>query len=158
MWIIWKQWPMGDDRAFIVAGDITKEADTNIFWRELSKNMENMDVLVNNAGVIDSHNTIDLWIQNVCSTYQFTILDVPHLNDFYSKTTPEHRRPRHQNKSGAASSITGDFKKAIQMSEITKKNEKRTITGANLPVDHIQCARDKTSLLMMFIKWNDFQP
>lgn len=78
---------VGNDKAFIVAGDITKEADTENILNKTIEKYGKLDVLVNNAGVIET-GTIEttslaqydrLMNTNVRSIYHLTMLAVPHL-------------------------------------------------------------------------------
>lgn len=78
---------VGADKAFIVAGDVTKEADTeNILERTIEK-YGKLDVLINNAGILET-GTIEntsleqfdrLMNTNIRSIYHLTMLAVPHL-------------------------------------------------------------------------------
>lgn len=78
---------VGADKAFIVPGDITKEADTENILQKTIEKYGKLDVLINNAGILESgtiENTsleqFDRLINtNVRSIYHLTMLAVPHL-------------------------------------------------------------------------------
>ncbi|XP_035902154.1 3-oxoacyl-[acyl-carrier-protein] reductase FabG-like [Anopheles stephensi] len=72
---------------FVVAGDITKEADTERILKATIEKYGKLDVLVNNAGIIET-GTIEttsleqfdrVMNTNIRSVYHLTMLAVPHL-------------------------------------------------------------------------------
>uniref|UniRef100_A0A182NRQ3 Ketoreductase domain-containing protein n=1 Tax=Anopheles dirus TaxID=7168 RepID=A0A182NRQ3_9DIPT len=72
---------------FVVAGDITKEADTERVLKATIEKYGKLDVLVNNAGIIET-GTIEttsleqfdrVMNTNIRSVYHLTMLAVPHL-------------------------------------------------------------------------------
>lgn len=78
---------VGADKAFIVPGDITKEADTESILKKTIEKFGKLDVLINNAGILES-GTIEntsleqfdrLMNTNVRSMYHLSMLAVPHL-------------------------------------------------------------------------------
>lgn len=78
---------IGADKAFIVPGDITKEADTENVLKKTIEKYGKLDVLINNAGILES-GTIEntsleqfdrLMNTNIRSIYHLTMLAVPYL-------------------------------------------------------------------------------
>lgn len=78
---------VGEDKTFIVPGDVTKEADTENILKKTIEKYGKLDVLVNNAGVLET-GTIEttsleqydrVMNTNVRSIYHLTMLAVPHL-------------------------------------------------------------------------------
>lgn len=78
---------VGEDKTFIVPGDVTKEADTENILKKTIEKYGKLDVLVNNAGILES-GTIEttsleqydrVMSTNVRSIYHLTMLAVPHL-------------------------------------------------------------------------------
>lgn len=78
---------VGADKAFIVPGDVTNEADTEQILKNTIEKYGKLDVLINNAGILETgtiENTsleqFDRLINtNVRSIYHLTMLAVPHL-------------------------------------------------------------------------------
>lgn len=77
----------GSERPFVVQGDITNEADNTKIIVETVKKFGKLDVLVNNAGIIET-GTIEttsleqydrVMNTNIRSIYHLTMLAVPHL-------------------------------------------------------------------------------
>lgn len=75
------------DETFVVVGDITKEADTERILNETIKKYGKLDVLINNAGIIET-GTIEntslaqydrVMNTNIRSIYHLTMLAVPYL-------------------------------------------------------------------------------
>lgn len=78
---------VGAEKAFIVPGDLTKEADNESIMKKTIEKYGKLDVLINNAGILES-GTIEntsleqfdrLMNTNVRSIYHLTMLAVPHL-------------------------------------------------------------------------------
>lgn len=78
---------VGEDKTFIVPGDVTKEADTENILKKTIEKYGKLDVLVNNAGILET-GTIEttsleqydrVMNMNVRSIYHLTMLAVPHL-------------------------------------------------------------------------------
>lgn len=78
---------IGKLEPFIVAGDITNDGDTQKILNETIKKFGKLDVLINNAGIIDT-GTIEtttmeqydrIMNTNIRSIYHLTSLAVPHL-------------------------------------------------------------------------------
>jgi len=78
---------IGDKKPFVVSGDITKEADTVNILNETIKHYGKLDVLINNAGILES-GTIEttsleqfdrVMNTNIRSMYHLTMLAVPYL-------------------------------------------------------------------------------
>lgn len=78
---------IGKLQPFIVAGDITNEGDTQKILNETIKKFGKLDVLINNAGIIET-GTIEtttmeqydrIMNTNIRSIYHLTTLAVPHL-------------------------------------------------------------------------------
>lgn len=78
---------IGIDKTFIASGDITKEADTIDILNKTIDKFGKLDVLINNAGILES-GTIEttsleqydrVMNTNVRSMYHLTSLAVPHL-------------------------------------------------------------------------------
>lgn len=78
---------VGEDKTFIVPGDVTKEADTENILKKTIEKYGKLDVLVNNAGILET-GTIEttsleqydrVMNTNVRSIYHLTMLAVPHL-------------------------------------------------------------------------------
>lgn len=78
---------IGSDKTFISAGDITNETDTKRIFQETIDKYGKLDVLVNNAGILET-GTIEntsleqydrVMATNVRSMYHLTMLAVPHL-------------------------------------------------------------------------------
>lgn len=78
---------VGADKAFIVPGDITKEADTESILKKTIEKFGKLDVLINNAGILESGSIENTSLEqfdrlmntNVRSIYHLTMLAVPHL-------------------------------------------------------------------------------
>lgn len=78
---------VGADKAFIVPGDITKEADTETILKNTIEKYGKLDVLINNAGILESGSIENTSLEqfdrlmntNVRSIYHLTMLAVPHL-------------------------------------------------------------------------------
>jgi len=77
----------GKDNAFVVPADVTKEADNERLISETIKKYDRLDVLINNAGILES-GTIEttsleqydrVMSTNIRSIYNLTMLAVPHL-------------------------------------------------------------------------------
>jgi len=77
----------GANNAFVVAGDVTKESDNENLISETIKKYNRLDVLINNAGILES-GTIEttsleqfdrVMSTNIRSIYNLTMLAVPHL-------------------------------------------------------------------------------
>lgn len=72
---------------FTVAGDVTKEADTQHILNETVKRFGKLDVLINNAGILESGTIENTSLEqfdrvintNIRSIYHLTMLAVPHL-------------------------------------------------------------------------------
>lgn len=78
---------VGEDKTFIVPGDVTKEADTENILKKTIEKYGKLDILVNNAGILET-GTIEttsleqydrVMNMNVRSIYHLTMLAVPHL-------------------------------------------------------------------------------
>lgn len=77
----------GSEKPFIVCGDITNENDTKRIFDETIKKFGKLDVLVNNAGIIETgtieNTTLEQYDRvmntNIRSIYYLTMLAVPHL-------------------------------------------------------------------------------
>lgn len=78
---------VGADKAFIVPGDVTKEADTQSILKQTIEKYGKLDVLINNAGILET-GTIEntsleqfdrLMNTNIRSIYHLTMLAVPYL-------------------------------------------------------------------------------
>lgn len=78
---------IGADNAFIIPGDVTKEPDTEIILQKTIEKYGKLDVLINNAGILET-GTIEntsleqfdrLMNTNIRSIYHLTMLAVPHL-------------------------------------------------------------------------------
>lgn len=78
---------VGEDKTFIVPGDVTKEADTENILKKTIEKYGKLDVLVNNAGILET-GTIEttsleqydrVMNTNVRSIYHLTMLAVPYL-------------------------------------------------------------------------------
>lgn len=78
---------VGADKAFIVAGDVTKEADTENILKKTIEKYGKLDVLINNAGILETGSIENTSLEqfdrlmntNVRSIYHLTMLAVPHL-------------------------------------------------------------------------------
>lgn len=77
----------GNEKPFLVPGDITNENDTKRIFEETIKKFGKLDVLINNAGIIET-GTIEttsleqydrVMNTNIRSIYHLTMLAVPHL-------------------------------------------------------------------------------
>lgn len=77
----------GSNNAFVVPGDVTKESDNENLISETIKKYNRLDVLINNAGILES-GTIEttsleqfdrVMSTNIRSIYNLTMLAVPHL-------------------------------------------------------------------------------
>lgn len=77
----------GTSNAFVVPGDVTKESDNENLISETIKKYNRLDVLINNAGILES-GTIEttsleqfdrVMSTNIRSIYNLTMLAVPHL-------------------------------------------------------------------------------
>lgn len=77
----------GKNQPLIVVGDVTKEEDAKNVIDATIKHFGKLDVLINNAGIIETGGIEDTSIEqydrvfdvNVRSVYRLTILAVPHL-------------------------------------------------------------------------------
>jgi len=77
----------GQNAAFVVAGDITNSDDTKRILEETIKRYGRLDVLVNNAGIIETGTIENTSLEqydrvmntNIRSIYALTMLAVPHL-------------------------------------------------------------------------------
>lgn len=71
----------------LVVGDISKEADTARIWQETIKKQQNLHILVNNAGIIETGSIENTSLEqydrvmntNLRSIYHLTMLAVPEL-------------------------------------------------------------------------------
>ncbi len=71
----------------LIAGDITNENDTKRIFEETIKKFSKIDVLVNNAGIIETGTIENTSLEqfdrvmntNIRSIYHLTMLAVPHL-------------------------------------------------------------------------------
>lgn len=78
---------IGGEKAFIAAGDITKEADTERIFQQTIDKYGKLDVLVNNAGILETGSIESTSLEqydrvmatNVRSMYHLTMLAVPQL-------------------------------------------------------------------------------
>lgn len=77
----------GVNNAFVIPADVTKEADNENLISETIKKYNRLDVLINNAGILES-GTIEttnleqfdrVMSTNIRSIYYLTMLAVPHL-------------------------------------------------------------------------------
>lgn len=77
----------GASSVFVVKGDVTKESDNEHLIAETIKKYNRLDVLINNAGILES-GTIEttsleqydrVMSTNIRSIYNLTMLAVPHL-------------------------------------------------------------------------------
>ncbi|KAF2879763.1 hypothetical protein ILUMI_26406 [Ignelater luminosus] len=79
--------PQNTPKPFIVTGELTNEADTKAILESTIKHFGKLDVLVNNAGIIETGSIENTSLEqydrmmniNVRSIYHLTTLAVPHL-------------------------------------------------------------------------------
>lgn len=72
---------------FTISGDVTKESDTERIFNETIKRYGKLDVLINNAGILESGTIENTSLEqydrvmntNIRSIYHLTMLAVPHL-------------------------------------------------------------------------------
>ncbi|KAG4080333.1 hypothetical protein HA402_010825 [Bradysia odoriphaga] len=77
----------GSSNAFVVPGDVTKESDNENLISETIKKYNRLDVLINNAGILESGSIETTSLEqfdrvmstNIRSIYNLTMLAVPHL-------------------------------------------------------------------------------
>lgn len=76
-----------NEKPFLIAGDVTKEADNERILNETIKKFGKLDVLINNAGILET-GTIEttnmeqydrVMNTNIRSMYHLTMLAVPHI-------------------------------------------------------------------------------
>lgn len=78
---------IGGNKTFIVPGDITDELDTENILKKTIEKYGKLDVLINNAGILESGSIENTSLQqfdrlmntNIRSIYHLTMLAVPHL-------------------------------------------------------------------------------
>jgi len=79
--------PQNSPKPFLVTGELTSEADTKAILESTIKHYGKLDVLVNNAGIIETGSIENTSLEqydrlmniNVRSIYHLTMLAVPHL-------------------------------------------------------------------------------
>ena len=77
----------GNEQPFLVTGDISNENDTKRILEETIKKFGKLDVLINNAGIIETGTIENTSLEqydrvmntNIRSIYHLTMLAVPHL-------------------------------------------------------------------------------
>lgn len=77
----------GPNNAFVVPADVTKESDNENLISETIKKYNRLDVLINNAGILESGTIENTSLEqfdrvmstNIRSIYNLTMLAVPHL-------------------------------------------------------------------------------
>lgn len=78
---------VGEDKAIIVTGDVTQEADNENILKKTIEKFGKLDVLINNAGILETGSIENTSLEqfdrimnhNIRSIYQLTMLSVPWL-------------------------------------------------------------------------------